>query len=144
MEQMEVNTVVNDETYGDMIMMARIAAGDGDIYILPKATFTNYAAQGYLVALEENEDIMAEIEKAGLNTERGYYRNTDTNEKHLYGIPVSLLPGLQELVDLGTGEFYVTVITNNGNDDRVLPAVACMIRDLAVVDDSTATATDLA
>ena len=131
MEQVEAMAITNDSTYGSMILMAHLAANEVDIILLPKASFQSYAAEGYFLPLEECEGIMAEVNAAGLNLERGMYRNSETGEKHTYGIPLSLLPGLRELLVIPDGEYVISIMANNGNDDYVRPTLAYMIRDFA-------------
>ena len=46
MEEMYASYIAADATYGDMILSTRIAARDCDIYVLPRAQFQSYSAQG--------------------------------------------------------------------------------------------------
>lgn len=142
MEQMNVSSVIQDETYGDMVMMARIAAGEGDIYVLPKSTFSNYAGQGYLVNLDDCPQVMEVTQSLGMNLERGTYRNVETGIRNTYGVPMVLLPRLQSLLGLRSSDYVVCIMVNNANDDNVIPAFASLIRDMAAAEDA-ATATDL-
>ena len=121
--------VMDDATYGDMVLLARVAAGEGDIYLLPKEKFQTYAAEGYLVALENNE-VADAIAAADLNMERGTARVIETGERHAYGVPINQLPGLKKYVTIPATEYYVTVMTNNQNDENVLHAMACFVRDM--------------
>lgn len=132
MEKLEAVAVTSDATYGTMVLMARLAANEVDIVVLPRANFQSYAAEGYFVPLEQDEQVMAQVNAAGFNLERTVYRNSETGEKHTYGIPLSLLPGLSERVMIPSGEHVVSVMVNNGNEENVMKMLCCIIRDLQV------------
>lgn len=59
---------------------------------------------------------------------RGYLINSDTREKHLYGIPCSELPGMAHFV-YDPSNCYLCVAVNNGNDENVLKMLGILIRD---------------
>lgn len=131
MEQMQVVGVMDDATYGDMVLVARLAAGEGDIYLLPKEKFQSYANEGYLVALDEIPAVAEAMAAADLNLERGNSRLAATGERHTFGVPVAQLPKLSNMLLVTGGEYFVTIVSNNNNEENVEKALICMIRDLA-------------
>lgn len=139
MEQMDSMLMFMDETYGPMQLSTYIAAGEGDIYVLDKDNFQSYAASGAFLPLEEIEGLQAYCEAHGMDLSKGWHVNTETGEKHLYGLPLKDLPGLQKYL-YTTGDNYVSVIVNNMNNDNVVKFLNIMLRDMV----SPSTPTDLA
>ena len=137
MEQMQVQTVLADETYGSMILMTRMAAGEGNLYLLPKAEFQSYASDDAFVRLDELEGLQEMFEERGINLERGTYRDETSGERHLYAIPSSCLPGLQDLLGVTT-EYYLSIKVNNGNEENTLKFFYALIRDTIDVKTETA------
>ena len=106
MEDMEVMTplqLMNDNYYGPMQVMTYMAAGEGDLYLLPRDEFVNGAAQGSFLALENDPELMAFFDKAGINLQNGWRKETETGETHLCGIPQNKLPGLSKYASATNG-----------------------------------------
>ena len=139
MEQMEALSLIADETYGSMILMTRMAAGEGDLYLLPKTEFTSYSGQGVFEPLEEIDGLLELFESHGIDLERGWYRNTETGERHLYGIPASCLPQLKSMLN-ASGEYYLSIRLNNNNEENTLKLFQIMVHELI---EEPATQTDL-
>ena len=95
MEEMNTQFIMSDETWGSSVLMTRMTARECDIYLLPKDLFQTYAQQGVFVALEETmPDLVSELESRGISLSRGWRTDSDTGEKHLFGIPCADLPYL--------------------------------------------------
>lgn len=133
MEEMVTNYIMPDTTYGDMVLATRIAARDCDIYVLPRAQFQSYAAQGAYIPLEEAlPDLIADLEAAGISLSRGYRANEETGEKHQYAIPCADLPGMLPMLQCDTSDMYIGVFFDTGNDENVLKFFEQFIRDMMV------------
>lgn len=131
MEDVSAQYIVPDETYGAMILSARIAARECDIYILPRTQFQNYAAQGGFMPLEEVlPELIAELEAAGVSLSRGNRANEETGEKHQYGIPCADLPGMLPMLQCDTKDMYAAIFFDTGNDENVIKFFNRFIRDM--------------
>ncbi len=132
MEEMISNIIAPDEMYGDMILSTRIAARDCDIYVLPRAQFQNYAAEGGFMPLEEAlPGLIADLEAAGISLSRGYRANDELDgEKHQYAIPCAELPGIQQLMMVDTSDMYLCVFFETGNNENVLAFFERFVRDM--------------
>lgn len=128
MEEMNALMLTADDTYGPMQISTYIAAGEGDLYILPRDQFISMAGSGAWMALEQDEELMAMMEQAGVNLQSGWRRERDTGESHLYGIPVSKLPGLEEYLYVENG--FLCVLVTNGNDENCLKFLKILCRDM--------------
>lgn len=142
MEEVAPMDILPDSTYGDMILTTRMIAGECDIYILPTTQFQNWAAQGACQPLEEVlPELIADLEEAGVSLSRGRRQNTDTGEKHVYGIPLRDLPGAMNLLWTDTTDLYLCVYHTTGNDDNVLKFTEIFVRDM--LNEPPTTPTDL-
>ena len=112
-------TIIADETYGDMLLSTRIFSGEGDILILPKANYQNYASDGLFIPLEDVAEITGTADRRGINLERSWRRNSSSGVRHLYGIPLQAFPSLTRYFPYGT-DYYVSIRSSNGNDDNAL------------------------
>lgn len=134
MEEMLVNSIMPDETYGDMILSTRIAARDCDIYLLPRAQFQSYASQGAFMPLEEVlPDLIADLEAAGVRLSRGYRANDELGgEKHQYAIPCADLPGVGPMLQIDASDMYLCIFFETGNNDNVIKFFDQLVRDMMV------------
>ena len=76
MEFMGSHLITNDDTYGPMMLMTYMAAGEGDVYLLPRDQFLSLAAQGALLPLEDNRELMDWFNERGLSLQNGWRKNT--------------------------------------------------------------------
>ncbi len=118
MEEVHSVMLTTDETYGPMQIMTYAAAAEGDIYILPRDQFVSMASSGAWVALEDIPEITSLFTSREISLQSGWRREAESGKSHLYGIPVSNLPGLENYVYVENG--YVSVLSANGNDENVL------------------------
>ena len=133
MEEMYASYIAADATYGDMILSTRIAARDCDIYVLPRAQFQSYSAQGAFMALEEVlPDLIADLEAAGVSLNRGHRTLEETGEKHQYGIPCANLPGILPMLSTDTSDMYLSIFTVTGNDENVIKFFDQFVRDMLI------------
>ena len=143
MEEMNAIYIMPDETYGAMILSARIAARECDMYVLPREQFQSYAAQGAYMPLEEVlPDLVADLEAAGISLSRGYRTYEETGEKHLYAIPCAELPGMQSMLYTDVSDMYIGVFFSTGNDENVLTFFERFIRDMMVEPEAAAAAAE--
>lgn len=142
MEQMTSVILTNDAYYGTMQLATYIAAGEGDVYMLDGDTFQQYATSGAMLPLEGYQDLVDQAETAGISVDKGWRTESDSGERHLYGIPASLLTGF-ESYGIDPDNMYLCVMCNCGNDDMAVKLMQYMIRDMLPAEE-TATPTDLA
>ena len=129
MEAMECVVLTNDPTYGIMQLTTYIAAGEGDVYLLPAENFQSYAGSGGLLPLEIEPEVMAMVEQTGVNVDKGWRTDSETRERHLYGIPATALTGLHDYY-IPTNDTYLCITLNNGNDVNSLKLLSILVRDM--------------
>ena len=128
MEEMNALLLTGDSTYGPMQLSTYIAAGEGDLYLLPRDQFVSMASGGAWVALESMEEITSIFTSRDLSLQSGWRRQADSGESHLYGIPLSRLPGLSRYVAMENG--FLSVLVSNGNDENVLKFLRILCEDM--------------
>lgn len=129
MEAMDCVVLTNDPTYGIMQLTTYIAAGEGDVYLLPAENYQSYASSGGLLPLEEEEAVTSVIEALGVNVDKGWRTESETRERHLYGIPANCLTGLNEY-GVPVRDSYLCVTLNNGNDENSVKLLGILVRDM--------------
>ena len=129
MEQMTAVLLPVDETYGMMALSTRVAAGEGDLYLLPREIFQTTASESWFQELDDETWLQDFCAEHGINLERCWRRSNETSERHLYAIPVSALPGLEKLI-YATDEYYLSVLANNGNPENVMKFLSILLRDM--------------
>ena len=127
MEQVSCMLLTNDATYGPMQLMTYLAAGEGDLYVLPREEFLNYAASGSLVPLEEDSELLSLFDAAGVSLQSGWRRETESGETHLYGIPLEKIPGSGRYVYAEDG--YLCMIVPTGNQPNALKLLRILCKD---------------
>lgn len=131
MIELTPQSITPDEMYGDMILSTRFAARECDIYILPRAQFQSYAAQGGFMPLEVVlPDLIADLEAAGISLSRGYRSVEETGEKHQFGIPCASMTFLQSTVLADMSDMYLCVFFYTENDENVLKFTDYFVRDM--------------
>ena len=131
MGDMEVMTplqLLDDGYYGSMQLMTYMAVGEGDVYLLPRDEFVTGASSGSFLPLEEDKELMALFDAAGISLQNGWRKNTETGENHLCGIPQNKLPGLSRYAKATDG--YLCAIVNGGNDANALKFLRILCRDM--------------
>lgn len=129
MEEMSATYNVLEEMYGDMVFSAHMAANDGDIYLLSRDYFQRYASSGVYRALEDETELLATLEEAGIPLTQGWRALSSTSERHLYAIPCANLPSSAYFV-ADPADCYLAVLVNNGNDANVLRFLNIFVSDL--------------
>ena len=127
MEEMNSQILLEDSSYGAMQIMTYLAAGEGDIYLLPREQFLSNAESGSLVPLENDTELMAIFDEAGVSLQSGWRRDSDTGETHLYGIPQSKLPGLSQYVYAADG--FLSIIITSRNQENAAKFLRILCRD---------------
>ena len=128
MEEISSVQMLDDSTYGPMQLMAYFSAGDGDLYLLSRDTFLSYASEGTLIPLENDPELMALFDAAGVNLQSGWRRDTETGETHLYGIPQSRLPGLGQYAYATDG--YLCMPATGRNRENAVKFLRILCRDM--------------
>ena len=117
-----------DSTYSAMQLTTYLAAGEGDIYVLPREQFVSMASSGTWVPLEQDEALTSLFSAREISLQSGWRREAESGESHLYGIPVSRLPGLRDY--LYTEDGYLCVLVSNGNDANVMKMLEILCEDM--------------
>ncbi|MBQ9251247.1 MAG: hypothetical protein IJ188_01250 [Clostridia bacterium] len=128
MEEMNALLLATDATYGPMQLSTYVAAGEGDVYLLPRDQFVSLATSGAWLPLEEEEELTSLFTERDISLQSGWRRDSDTGESHLFGIPIAKLPGLEKLTMVENG--YLAVLVTNGNDDNVLQFLKIFCEDM--------------
>lgn len=129
-----------DQTYGAMILTTYIAAQEGDLYLLSRDDFLSYAAAGAFAPLEEDQELMAIFNEAGLDLRRGWRTLSESGETHLFGIPLDMLPGLSTLCYVENGFLAVTMY--NGNMENVMKLCRIICSEMITAPEATETETE--
>ena len=129
MEEMYCVFTTLDDAYGDMIFSTHMAASEGDIYLMDRDHFQQAAASGAFVPLEDETEMVAALEEAGVSLSQGWRTVSDTGERHLYGIPCASLPGLANYV-FDPSNCYMAVLISNHNDENVMQFLRVFVSDL--------------
>lgn len=128
MEEVTFTSVGMDETYGTMQIMVWMAAGQGDLYMLTQDTFKGYAIQGSMVDLQPYvEDGTLNVE--GISLEKGYAKEEETGQTHLYGIPASQLKGL-ERYEILPEDTVLSVLAMSGNEENTIKLLAWLLDNM--------------
>ena len=119
MEEMVFNLVGTDEMYGDMQLMVWMAAGQGDVYMLQKSSFSAYANENTLLDLQPYVDD-GTLNVEGIDLKACTFTNPETGITGLYGIPCDTLQkmwdydmkpeGVVMCLPLGSGNIENAVI----------------------------------
>ena len=128
MEEIRPQLLTVDATYGPMQLMTYIAAGEGDLYLIQREDFLNYAANGTLVPLENDAVLMQLFDSAGVSLQSGWRRETETGETHLYGIPLDKLPGLLQYAYAEDG--YLCMVVSGRNEENAAELMRILCRDM--------------
>ena len=136
METLTFNTLSMDNTYGPMQLTTYISVGEGDLYYIPREEYLSLASGGAFYPLEEDEELMAMFDEAGLNRRRGWRTIDDTDETHLFGIPADLLPGLMNYCYTEDG--YIAVLYGGGNIENTMKFLRILVRDMLTAPESAA------
>ena len=128
MEEMTPVMLAMDDTYGPMQLMTYLSAGEGDVYMLPREQFLNYSMNGSMAPLENDTELMALFDAAGVNLQSGWRKETETGENHLYGIPQDKLPGLIQYAYAQDG--FLCVPLTGGNQENAMKFLRILCRDM--------------
>ena len=87
-------SAVSDRSAGLQAVVNQINEKQGDLFLIPADIFVSLAGDGNFIALENSEALTAALNGADLSA--GWVTGLKANDgkKHLYGIPLSALPGL--------------------------------------------------
>ena len=132
-----VMLVAGDDSSAVMQLSVYIAAGEGDIYILPKEDFKSYATAGAFIPLDA---YVADgtIDAEGLDLSGGYVQRQldyDDNGFMIYedaqtllGIPMDQLYGYVNGMQLDNRGMVMAVTINSRNEENVIKFMNAFIR----------------
>ena len=126
LETIQIVTLYMDDQYGPMQLMTYIAAGEGDVYLLSREDFLSLASEDAFVPLEEDPALMETL--SGVDLQRGWRKNTETGENHLYGIPQDKLPGLSQYAYAKDG--FLCRPVSGGNQENAMKFLQILCRDM--------------
>lgn len=126
LETIQTVTLYMDDQYGPMQLMTYIAAGEGDVYLLGRENFLSLASEDAFVPLETNPELMETL--SGVDLQRGWRKNTETGENHLYGIPQDKIPGLIRYAYCENG--FLCVLNSSKNEENALKFLNILCRDM--------------
>lgn len=129
MEQIGVVLVAADETYGIMALTTRLAAGEGNIYLLPRENFQNMASGDWFTPLDDQTALLDLCAERGVNLERGWRRTEENRDRHLYGIPLDVAPGLAQYL-YSDSDYFFCIPVSNPNLDNSLRFLSILLRDM--------------
>ena len=127
MEEVSSVQMLDDSTYGPMQMMVYLSAGEGDVYLLNREYFLTCAADGALLPLEDDPELLAMFDEAGISLQSGWRKNAETGETHLYGIPQDRLPGLSQYAYAANG--YLCLAATGQNQENAAKLFRILCRD---------------
>lgn len=128
MEEMSALLLATDATYGPMQLTTYIAAAEGDLYLLPRDQFISFASSGAWLPLEHDAELTNLFTSREISLQSGWRRDAESGESHLYGIPVSKLPGLSQYAAVENG--FLCILVTNGNDENVLRFLRILCEDM--------------
>ena len=128
MEEISSLMLTTDANYGPMQLSTFVAAGEGDLYFLPRDQFVSMAASGAFAVLENDAELTALFTDRDISLQSGWRREADSGESHLYGIPLSRLPGLEQYLYVENG--YLAVLITNRNDENVMKFLRILCEDM--------------
>ena len=129
-------SAANDYT-STMQMTVWIAAGDGDIFILPSADFKNYASNGAFAPLQKYvDDGTLQVDGVDLSAGRvAVATGQDENGNavydealQLFGIPLYTYYGYMDGMSLDNRDMVMCVLANNRNDANVFPFMNALLQ----------------
>ena len=128
MESMTSTLYYQDATYGPMQLAALVAAREGDVFLLPRDEFSSFSSAESFIALEGDGELMAIFNEAGVDLRRGWRTLPDSDDTHLYGIPLDALPGLNALCYAENG--FLSVTSYGGNLENTMKFFRILCRDM--------------
>ncbi len=127
----------SDDYTSAMQMTVWVAAGEGDIYILPSSDFKSYASNGAFLPLQQYvDDGTLQVDGVDLSAGKvavssGVDQNGNTvyeDEPRLYGIPLDTYYGYMDGMSLDNRGMVMCVLMNNKNDANVLPFMNALLK----------------
>lgn len=125
-------TYTEDDYYSPMVLMARMAIGDGDVYIANDSVIEYLAAEGICTPLDSyvEEGWLSE-----LNLESWYYTETDedTGEETTYlaALKLNNIPQLQENGIVASENMYLVIASNGSNPETSMDVISYMLKQIA-------------
>ena len=120
--------LTTDDTYGPMQLSTYIAAGEGDLYLPAPGSVCLHGLLRRLAAPGGGRGADGFFTDRDISLQSGWRREADSGESHLYGIPLSRLPGLEQYLYVENG--YLAVLITNRNDENVMKFLRILCEDM--------------
>lgn len=126
MEDISAVMLMGDDYYGDMQIGTYMAAGEGDLYLLNADRFQSYAGQGAFIPLDDKTALLSAVEAAGIDPAMGMRTESESRQRHLYGIPAKDLKGLRAY-GIEPEQLYFCVPQRSENADNAIRLMQLLI-----------------
>ena len=117
------------DVYVNMQLSTYIMAGEGDVYLINRNDFSNYAQGGGMASLDEYL-AAGVLSTQDLDLSFGYKAEDEAGETHLYGIPTDQLFGLMERFGIDNREMVLCVLVRSGNEENAVKFINQLILDM--------------
>ena len=128
MIKMESTEILIDDTTMQYLA-TRLFTRGGDLYLLPREQFKSMVLNGVLLPLDQAEDADIKALLEDLDPDDGWGTTENSNEKHLYGIPRNLIPGLNRYFLQNDDFLCILSIGNNVENAKKFFVILC--RDMS-------------
>lgn len=105
----------------DIQLNTFVMANQGDVYIVGKERFKQFASLGAFLPLDDYR-VSGLLQTEGLQVEKGilsYSAEESVQKTALFGIPLRDVPALQSY-GIDTENSYIAILYNNGNDENAV------------------------
>ena len=112
-----------DDYTANVNLTVKLAAAEGDIYLLPHDVFKNFALNGSFMGLDQFiADGVINVEGLKLDSARLTLLDEETGAAttQVYGIPTESLYGFMDGLQFDNRNAVMAIAVNNGNDENVV------------------------
>ena len=117
-----------EDYYATMQLSTYVGAGEGDIYIMGRKQFAQYASNGLFMALDDAVETGA-IKTRDINTDSGYATVDDTGVRALCGIPAAELYGFFEY-GIDNRDLLICVTGYSKNQSAAVQCVDWLVQSM--------------
>ncbi len=122
LKSIEIAQLVPDDN-STAIITVQMFENAGGIYILPRSIFFSLSYEGFLLPLEDDEELMTSV---GNDDIAKGWRNAG-DEIHLYGIPLAILPGANQYFYVEDG--FVCAFAGDADPEDVKALLRILCQD---------------
>ena len=121
--------ITPDNVAGIQAFTVRVSTGDGDLLVIPRETYENFAHAGILADLDTLPGVPEAIEAAGITVAETDRWPDGGGVRRRFGIPASQIAVLNSLLLPDGTDCYLCVHANNGNEDVVNRVLVRILED---------------